>query len=71
MRTEKTDWADAQADMRLRWVHKSFCWFCCAATLLSFIYHQIIIHLIHFSVAKLVTRYLEKGLNFKCFEQMG
>ena len=21
-------WADAQADLSLRWVHRSFCWFC-------------------------------------------
>ena len=24
-------WADAQADLSLRWVHWGFCWFCCAA----------------------------------------
>ena len=23
-----SDWADAQADLSLRWWHKSFCWFC-------------------------------------------
>ena len=23
-----SDWADAQADLSLRWVHRSFCWFC-------------------------------------------
>ena len=23
-----SDWADAQADLSLLWVHKSFCWFC-------------------------------------------
>ena len=23
-----SDWANAQADLRLRWVHRSFCWFC-------------------------------------------
>ena len=23
-----TDWADAQAELSLRWVHRSFCWFC-------------------------------------------
>ena len=22
-----SDWADAQADLRLHWVHRSFCWF--------------------------------------------
>ena len=27
-----THWADTQADLSLRWVHKSFCWFCHAAT---------------------------------------
>ena len=26
-----SDWADAQADMSLRWTHRSFCWFCRAA----------------------------------------
>ena len=24
-------WADAQADLSLRWAHRSFCWFCHAA----------------------------------------
>ena len=24
----KSDWADAQADLRLRWAHMPFCWFC-------------------------------------------
>ena len=23
-----SDWADAQADLSLRWAHKPFCWFC-------------------------------------------
>ena len=23
-----SDWANAQADLSLRWVHRSFCWFC-------------------------------------------
>ena len=23
-----SDWADAQADLSLHWVHRSFCWFC-------------------------------------------
>ena len=23
-----SDWADAQADLRLHWVHMPFCWFC-------------------------------------------
>ena len=26
-----SDWADAQADLSLRWTHRSFCWFCHAA----------------------------------------
>ena len=32
------DWLecmDVQADLSLRWVHTSFCWFCCAAAQLS------------------------------------
>ena len=29
MQTAKTsDWADAQAELSLRWMHRSFCWFC-------------------------------------------
>ena len=33
-----SDWVDAQADLSLRCVHRSFCWFCCAVaqTLWSF-----------------------------------
>ena len=27
-RTLWSDWADAQADLSLCWVHKPFCWFC-------------------------------------------
>ena len=27
-----SDWVDAQADLRLRWAHRSFCWFCHEAT---------------------------------------
>ena len=26
-----SDWADAQADLNVRWAHMSFCWFCRAA----------------------------------------
>ena len=26
-----SDWVDGQADLSLRWVHMSFCWFRCAA----------------------------------------
>ena len=25
---EWSDWADAQADLSLRWAHMLFCWFC-------------------------------------------
>ena len=33
MRTAKTliGWADAQADLNLRWANMPFCWFCCEA----------------------------------------
>ena len=31
-----SDWADAQADLRLRWAHMPFCWFCHEATQLCF-----------------------------------
>ena len=30
-------WVDAQADLSLRWVHRSFCWFWCAAAQNSFL----------------------------------
>ena len=36
LRRLRSDWADAQADLGLRWAHRSFCWFCHeAAHLLS------------------------------------
>ena len=34
-----SDWADAQADLRLRWAHRSFCWFCHAMALC--IWHKV------------------------------
>ena len=30
---EDSDWADAQADLSLRWAHMPFCWFCLEAVL--------------------------------------
>ena len=30
-----SDWADAQADMSLRWAHMTFCWFCHEAAQLN------------------------------------
>ena len=30
-----SDWADAQADLSLRWAHMPFCWFCHVAARLS------------------------------------
>ena len=30
-----SDWADAQADLSLRWAHNQFCWFCHEAAQLS------------------------------------
>ena len=30
-KTDQTDWADAQADLCLRWAQWPFCWFCHAA----------------------------------------
>ena len=26
--TGRSDWADTQADLSIRWAHMSFCWFC-------------------------------------------
>ena len=31
-----SDWADAQADLSLRWAHMPFCWFCHDAAHMSF-----------------------------------
>ena len=31
-----SDWVDAQADLSLRWVHRSFCWFCHAVAHFQF-----------------------------------
>ena len=31
-----SDWADAQADLSLRWAHRSFCWFCCEMAQISY-----------------------------------
>ena len=34
-----SDWADAQADLCLRWAHRSFCWFCHAVAQFSYRNH--------------------------------
>ena len=41
-----SDWADAQADLSLRWAHMPFCWFCHDAAHLSNIcsYHALLSH---------------------------
>ena len=37
-----SDWADAQADLSLRWAHIPFCWFCHeAAQIKEISYHTI------------------------------
>ena len=33
----RSDWSDAQADLSLRWAHRSFGWFCHAAAHLYFV----------------------------------
>ena len=33
--TALTDRADTQADLRICWAYRSFCWFCCAAAQLD------------------------------------
>ena len=35
-----SDWVDAQADLSIRWAHRSFCWFWCAAAHISCSRHQ-------------------------------
>ena len=34
-----SDWADVQADLSLRWAHRSFCWFCHAVAQFSYWNH--------------------------------
>ena len=41
-----SEWANAQADMSLRWAHRSFCWFCRAA-----------VHLLYFGLSHLRQQY--------------
>ena len=36
----RSDWADAQADLSLRWAHRTFCWFCHVAAQI-FLLHVI------------------------------
>ena len=31
-----SDWADAHADLSLRWAHRSFCWFCQTAAQINY-----------------------------------
>ena len=35
-----SDWADAQADLSLRWAHRSCCWFCHEAAQFSLVLHK-------------------------------
>ena len=42
-------WMDAQADLSHHWVHRSFCWFCCA-----------VVHLGHFLLKWRKCKYLQK-----------
>ena len=37
----RSDWADAQADLSLCWVYRSFCWFCCALAHFLFLFYEI------------------------------
>ena len=39
-----SDWADAQADLSLRWVHKSFCWLCRVAAHIMIGWLSIALH---------------------------
>ena len=64
-----SDWADAQADLSLRWAHRSFCWFChVAAQLMNFIdtaYHQKtpvkkVIRIVHYKRDKFIWNWSRK-----------
>ena len=49
-----SDWADAQADLSLRWAHMSFCRFCHEAAHLSLImFHNLTIELAHSKTYKI------------------
>ena len=51
-----SDWADAQADLSLRWAHRSFCWFCHAVAQFSYWKHfrnHFVLHCNEFAYAQL------------------
>ena len=37
-REDWSNWVDAQAELSLRWAHRSFCWFCHAPAQLPFVF---------------------------------
>ena len=39
-----SDWADAEADLSLRWGHMPFCWFCHAVAQIAFFFVYILPH---------------------------
>ena len=41
-----SDWADAQADLSLRWAHRSFCWFCRAVAQFSYLFTDVCVTLV-------------------------
>ena len=38
-----SDWADDQADLSFRWVHRSFCWFCPAVGCIDALHLSILL----------------------------
>ena len=54
-----SDWADAQADLSLRWAHMSFWWFCHAAAQLSnfLIFKEYLLSAVSRSIWPVITKY--------------
>ena len=46
VRSKCFDWADAQADLSLRWAHMSFCWFCHEAAQLNTSHRTVHAHML-------------------------
>ena len=52
-----SDWADAQADLSLRWAHMSFCWFCHVAAQMYIL--TIVGEYASFEISKTVKMHVE------------
>ena len=58
-----SDWADAQADLSLRWAHRSFCWFCHEAA-------HFVISYLHFNCSSFMTKFHKLPLAWYNLDEM-